>query len=221
MSYTIYHLLGCTGTTRLVGAGKLTKKTASNFGPQKGVTQLPSQTSTLSATKTETETKHLSSRLPKVPSKYDQPIYGLKSNKNFITANAVEAILQVPKQIPQEPNYLEKEDFGKIPAYLSDIKSEIERENKLVQRYVDQKLGNINDEPEEDLEELSESERQSLLQALKLKWEKTNGLYQKSTHMVNLDTTGQIRRKELLENELKTIENDILKLERSRKILIS
>ena len=39
--------------------------------------------------------------------------------------------------------------------------------------------------------------------------------------MVNLDTIGKIRRKEMLENELKSIENDILKLEKSRKILIS
>ena len=92
--------------------------------------------------------------------------------------------------------------------------------DKMIQKYVDERLGRI--EPEEQqLEELSESERQSLLQALKMKWEKTNGLYQKFTHMVNLDTTGKIRRKEMLESELKIIEADISKLERSRKILIA
>lgn len=33
------------------------------------------------------------SRLPKVPSKTDTPVFGLKSNKDFIKLNAVDAML--------------------------------------------------------------------------------------------------------------------------------
>ena len=169
-----------------------------------------------------TETKKYESKLPKVPSKDDQPIYGLKSSKNYVTANAVEAILQVPKQLPQEPNYLLKEDYGKVPSYLNGIRSEIDREREMIQKYVDQRLGNVdNDGPEEYVEELAEEERAALVRALKLKWENTNALYQKFTHLVSLDTIGKIRRKEMLESELKTIEKDILRLERAKRILIS
>lgn len=38
--------------------------------------------------------KYAEERKPYVPRKTDKPIMGLKTNKNFITANAVEAILQ-------------------------------------------------------------------------------------------------------------------------------
>ena len=33
-------------------------------------------------------------RLPEVPNRADKPVLGIRTNKNFITANAVQAILQ-------------------------------------------------------------------------------------------------------------------------------
>ena len=39
-------------------------------------------------------------RMPPVVAKDDQPIMGLKSNKNFIVSNAVENILAPPKTLP-------------------------------------------------------------------------------------------------------------------------
>ncbi len=32
----------------------------------------------------------------------------------------------------QELNYMKKEDFGKVPAYLTQVKEEIRRENDMV-----------------------------------------------------------------------------------------
>lgn len=37
-----------------------------------------------------------------VPTRDEKPVMGLQSNKNFITANAVEVILAKPKKVPQE-----------------------------------------------------------------------------------------------------------------------
>lgn len=42
---------------------------------------------------------------------------GLYSAKNFVTSNAVEAILAVPANRQQLPiDYLRKEDFGRVPV---------------------------------------------------------------------------------------------------------
>jgi signal recognition particle GTPase len=80
-------------------------------------------------------------------------------------------------------------------------------------------MGEI-DRPPEVYEEMTEEERQSLLAALKAKWDAVNANYQKITHLVLLDTTGQVRRKERFENELSQIEKDIDKLERASSVLI-
>ena len=222
---------GCTGSTHLIGAGKLSRKDNSSFGPQKNVKEL---TSTYYKTKEEASKNthsHIKyeSRLPPVPTKQDEPIYGLKTNKNFVTTNAVEAILAAPKRKPAEPNYLEKEDYGKVPGYLKVVKEEVEMEKELIKQYVQQQLGTntsmyssggYSTGPEDDLEELPESECTGLIRALKFKWGQVNHEYQKLTHMVNLDTIGKKRRKETLEQELKSLEANILKLEKASKVII-
>jgi hypothetical protein len=69
---------------------------------------------------------------------------GINTSKNFVTANAVEAILQVPKQIGgTELNYMKKEDFGKVPSYLSQVKEEIRRENQMIERCLSPSLSLI------------------------------------------------------------------------------
>ena len=89
----------------------------------------------------------------------------------------------------------------------------------MIQRYVKAKLGEIESAPIE-YEQFDSYEREELLADLKLKWDKVNAQYQKITHLVQLDTTGQIRRKESLESQLKTLEEDIAKLERFDTVLI-
>ena len=65
---------------------------------------------------------------------------GLQSTKNYVTANAVEAILAVPghraRINQQPPQYRNKVDYGKVPAYLGDVKEEISRENEMIEKYL-------------------------------------------------------------------------------------
>ena len=116
-------------------------------------------------------------------------------------------------------NYLKKEDYGKIPEYLSKVKDEIRRENDMIDKYVKEQLGEVEREPEK-FEEISEFERQDLVSALKDKWDTVNARYQQITHLVRLDTTGQVRRKEQLEAELRTLETDIEYLSRPGSLLV-
>jgi signal recognition particle GTPase len=114
---------------------------------------------------------------------------------------------------------LKKEDYGRVPEYLSKVKAEIKRENDMIDKYVKEQLGEVEREPER-FDEISEHEKQDLIVALKAKWDHTNAQYQKMTHLVKLDTAGQIRRKEHLENELKQLEAHIERLSRAGALLI-
>lgn len=158
---------------------------------------------------------------PSVPKRDDKPILGIQSNKNFVTTNAVEAILMVPRSTKKkELNYLEKEDYGKPPEYLKFVKEEIRRENEMIDKYIKEQMGYREKEPDR-YEEMSEEEKEELLYKLKLKWESVNREYQKITHLVNLDTIGQVRRKETMENELKQLESDIDRLQRAGTVLVA
>lgn len=117
------------------------------------------------------------------------------------------------------PNYLKKEDFGKVPGYLKQVKDEIRRENDMIDRYVKEQMG-VQEQEVEDVNEMNEGERIKLIKALKGKWNSVNAEYQKITHLVFLDTIGQVRRKESLEAALKQLETDIQRLERAGPILV-
>ena len=199
------------------------------------------------------EFKYVDKRLPEVPYRTDKPVMGIRTNKNFITANAVQAILQgiywihaahfhsvpryhteiiyscspptpllllffslffspVPRIVDKgEENYLEKEDYGRVPSYLGDVKEEIRREKDMIDRYVKEQMG-IEDLEPEQFDELDENDRDELVDKLKQKWASLNNKYQMGTHLVSLDTAGQVRRKEQLENALTQVETDIERL---------
>lgn len=216
---------GCHGTTRLPGAGAIVKKSGAIFGPNSLAESDTKHKSAINAIKAEAESKEPfrykdKTRGP-VPKPEDRPVHGITSNKNYVTANAVEVILSVPRHTKQpELNYLEKEDYGKIPEYLKHVKEEVKRENEMVENYVREQMGTQEREPDR-YEEVGDSEREQLIYALKLKWEAVNKKYQKITHLVQLDTLGQVRRKETLEHELKTLEADIEKLQRNGPVLLS
>jgi len=162
---------------------------------------------------------HAPSRMIPVPRRDERPVMGLQSTKNYVTANAVEAILAVPgnraRVNPGAPEYRNKADYGKVPAYLQDVKEEINRENQMIQEYMN---GANQDQYEEynDDADLDSDELENLIDALKTKWDNTNKKYQKMCHMVKLDTIGKVRRKEAMESELDQLEKDIQKLEGSR-----
>lgn len=159
---------------------------------------------------------------------------GLTSQKNFITANAVENILAVPKKVPAEPvRYRAKPDYGKTPKYLERVKQEIDEEYKYVQQLQQQ----VADANRENVRLLTEPEREELLRGLRAKWDEVQKNYQ--TLKFASDTPGHFQRyvvlslslslylhcgcelkkngipicrKELFEQQMRQIEKDIEKL---------
>lgn len=91
----IVSIPGCRGTTRLYGAGQLVKKDGALFGPPKPELNLTRTTQTKTdKLNSSGEFKYSDRRKDVVPSKEERPIMGITTTKNFVTANAVEAILQ-------------------------------------------------------------------------------------------------------------------------------
>jgi hypothetical protein len=218
---------GCKGSTRLPGAGVMTKKPAATWGPRyedkvEGTGYLKKR-ETEEYVKPEGKFQYANETIPKkspVPDRNVVPVMGIKTNKNFITANAVEAILTAPRVVPTvDPIYIGKEDFGKIPNYLVQVKEEIKRENAMIDRYVKERLGYEEASPDQ-MEELSDQDRNMLLAQLKAKWDAVNAEYQRMTHLINLDSCGLVRRKVGLENSLKTLEADIAKLSRAGPVVV-
>jgi hypothetical protein len=214
---------GCHGTTRLPGAGRIIKEEGKYFGLNpalsRGISPLLKREQQAEM-RTKGSFKYKDQQKEQVPDRRERPVMGIKTTKNFITANAVEAILQVPKVVENvELNYMKKEDFGKVPSYLAEVKEEIARENEMIDKYVKEQMGQIDAEPD-TYDEISDEERMALISALKDKWDDANRKYQKGTHLTELDTAGQIRRKEQMEAQMTELENDIEKLSRRGPLLI-
>jgi hypothetical protein len=115
------------------------------------------------------------------------------------------------KPVDTSVDYLRKPDFGKVPAYIDNVKNEITAEKE----YIRQVMEREREEEEKyspKMRLLPENERENLLVELKQKWEAVNKQYQGITHIVTLDTMGKVRRKEQYENELQQIEKSIEKL---------
>lgn len=206
---------GCHGSTKPIGAGAVQRKSGTLYGPKSDW-----KDKTKTSPKPKQPFQYEDRRLPDVPDRSEKPVLGIRTNKNFITANAVQAILQVPRIVDKgEENYLEKEDYGKVPSYLNDVKEEIRREKDMIDRYVKEQMG-IEDAVPEHFDELDEKERADLILKLKEKWAHLNAKYQLGTHLVSLDTAGQVRRKEQLEQALTQVEHDIEKLSRGSNVLI-
>merc|ERR1712159_574280 len=78
---------------------------------------------------------------PALPGKDDKPIMNLVTSKNFVVANAVETILAAPKKTQQgAKDYLSKEDYGKVPKYLKNIKQDIEAEYDYIRQLQEQEM---------------------------------------------------------------------------------
>lgn len=223
---------GIHGTTQLLGAGALKKQDTATFGkPLRS--SLPNPRTYLKGgtekvhrvTEIEPHDDDHTMRKTLVPRRDEKPIMGIKTSKNFITANAVEAILKVPRMKNEaEPDYLKKADYAQVPAYLSQVKEEIRRENEMIDAYVKDQMGYNSHHDEEEnssnMEMLPDDDRFALVDALKAKWDTVNAKYQKMTHNVNLDTVGKVKRKESMEKELKMLEADISKLEKPQPIYV-
>jgi len=154
---------------------------------------------------------------PDVPKKSELPVMNLVSSKNFVVANAVETILASPRKVPQgAKEYLQKEDFGKIPKYLKNIKQDINAEYEYIRQLQQQEA----EAASSQVRGMAEEERVDLISGLKAKWESVNTEYQATTHLTILDTVGKVIRKEKYEAQLSQIEKDIEKLNR-RNIMVA
>lgn len=112
--------------------------------------------------------------------------------KNFITANAVENILAVPKRQPEAQDWLKKPHFGTVPPYLQKIKKEISDEYD----YIRSMQEAHDSSAPEGMRLLPEDERAQLIEDLKAKWDAVNSTYQQSSvlSLASLDTIGKVKR---------------------------
>merc|ERR1712166_1385803 len=137
-------------------------------------------------------------RKPHPPRRQDRPVQGLVTSKNFITCNAVENILAVPK----------KTDVRQVPRYLEKVKAEIEDEYNYIQ--------SMQEAYEEEGDEgsrtraLDVNQKMEMIDGLKTNWDRINKAYQ--TLSFTLDTPAKKQRKEEFEAQLEQIERDIERL---------
>ena len=150
---------------------------------------------------------------PAVPPRSEKPVMGLVSHKNFITANAVDNILAVPKKISHDkPDFVHKPDYGKVPQYLHRVKAQVDEEYRMIRA-----MQEVPDETSSQLKVLGEQERQEILNGLKANWERINKEYQ--TLGFALDSVSKKKKKEEYERMLEQIEKDIAKLHKSFVII--
>jgi len=228
------HSQGLHGTTASVGGGiteiKKNHVLSSTFGPTSKTNNSPThylkagaRTSKADTTKNVSKYTYINeSKKPHVPTRGEKPIMGLRTSKNFITANAVEAILSVPQMpLSNEVDYIAKADFGKVPEYLDKVKEEIRRENDMIDEYVKRQLNaGADDDVVEEYEAMGEDERMFLINKLKTKWDAVNTQYQKISHRVKFESVGDIHKKESQESALKQLEDDIMTLQRAGSVMI-
>ena len=141
-------------------------------------------------------------RKPPVPSMRDKPIMGLSSCKNYIIENAVDAILQGRRsKIKEEFNYLNKNDYGKVPYYLKKIRKTMKDENNRLRE-----LQNRQEEEEAKKRyQLKEEEIKVLRTGLMKRLEMLRYQYGNISHKRVFDTINSLARKERLEKECRQL----------------
>ena len=125
----------------------------------------------------------------------------------------------VPKKIDDEqPRYVSKRDFGRVPDYLNDVKSAIEEEKAVLREYLEEEV-QYDEGP--TAVEMPAKERRMLILKLKKKWDSVNHEYQKISHQTILDTINKLKKKEFFEASLESLEKTIEKLEGYGKIYVT
>ena len=127
---------------------------------------------------------------PAVPTVNDAPIFGLKTEKNFIIANAVDNILMQPKKRNFSIDNPFHKYYGKVPDYIK--KYRLNHENELN----DIKEMRRRHQEEEDAKQrlLTEAEVSMLREGLKKKWEYYNNKYTGLTHKKVYDNLVLLRK---------------------------
>ena len=131
---------------------------------------------------------------------------GLKSNKNYITSNAIDNILMpTRKKAKEEMDFLHKKYYGEVPPYLVKLKQKVKEEYISIRE-----MQRRNEEEDAKRKKvLSEEEIKTLKEGLLKKLEQLKFSYGQITHKKKYDTLVLLKKKEGLEKEMATVEKDL------------
>ena len=153
---------------------------------------------------------------PPVPTITDTPIMGLKSNKNYITSNAIDNILMPTwKKVKEEADYLHKKYYGEVPPYLTKLKRKVKEEYDSIREM--QRRNEEEDAKRKKI--LSEDEIKTLREGLLKKLEQLKYSYGQITHKKKYDTLVLLKKKEGLEKEMAIVEKDLQSLNYKKVIV--
>ncbi|XP_048367456.1 enkurin-like [Sphaerodactylus townsendi] len=165
-----------------------------------------------------------------VPQRTDHPLMGIQSKKDFIAANAAQAIVQVAKKPTRAcidvrkgdrfliddsglvQKYLKKQDFGAVPRYLVRRNKAAEMAKEESDNYIKATLR------QKAPKRVSREERENVLAGLRRNWEEINQAFQSMS--VSVDTIPRKLHREKLETQMKQLEHDIGTLEKHKVIYI-
>lgn len=151
---------------------------------------------------------------------------GAKS-KDFVTENAISAILASPRSKPKPaaPDWKARPGYGQRPAYLDRVAGELAAEKAYVLDLLDaQQQQHAAAAGGGRMRELGDGERAELLAALKKKWSEVNAKYGLLSHRkisTSNSTQGEIRFKCNLEDLMSQLEADIKKLSVNAPIFVA
>jgi hypothetical protein len=171
-------------------------------------------------------------RKPPVPDQIkDRPLLGIKTTKNFVSQNAVDTIMTVPKKPEKNvvdtrkgdkfqldpsglaPVYVKKKEFGAVPNYIIERREESLKAKEEYEKYMAEyfKRG--------AMRAMTEEEREAILSGLKQNWDELQKTYLSLS--VVTDTIPKRMRKEKIETEMKLLEKDIDLLQRHQLIYVA
>lgn len=161
------------------------------------------------------ERKQVGDKRAAVPKQTDKPVMGLKTEKNFVVANAVDNILAAPKQSKREeaPATL-KRDMGQPPKYLQRVRAGVEAAREAAATL----SAPAADPFDTKMRKLTETEKHVLIQGLQDRWAVLNKQFASLTF--SLDTVTKVSRKEAQEAELERIEKSIARLKNKQCIYV-
>lgn len=162
---------------------------------------------------------------PPVPSRKDHPTMGIHTKRDFIRTTTLVPKKPEPISIdtnkghkqPLEnsglvPQYIKKKDYGEVPVYLQHRNVEQQRAQEAYDNYVREQ------KEQGAMKQLSDEERQSILERLKTNWGKLHQEYQ-SLSLVT-DMLSKKAHKERLEGAMKQLETDIQFFERFKTLYV-
>ncbi|XP_075996506.1 enkurin-like [Genypterus blacodes] len=155
-------------------------------------------------------------RRPPVPLRTEKPLMGLKTKRDFVKTAHKDIVLKVPLPIYADtkrgdkhllensglvPKYRKKKDYGQTPRYVQ------QRITESLQAKEDHEKDLEEQRRKKALKQLTEEERQAILEGLKKEWTEMTRQY--LTLPFRIITYATKDRKDRLEKGLKELEADI------------